>query len=123
MERAHGGGLGHEHNVAAVLHPLVRLVRGRGRGRGRGRVGVRVRARVRVGVASVRVRVGIRARLTAGVCISLRSTRSKLPQSTLRLEGQTAVESAVESAALEAARSSTRGSGWAPRGPASPWGY
>ena len=33
------------------------------------------------------------------------------------------VKKAVTSAALEAAGSSTRGNGWAPRGPASPWEY
>ena len=68
---------------------------------------VRVRVRVRVGV---RVRARVRG---------AREDKRSTPTSCMEKHGQTA----VKSRALEAASSSTRGSGWAPRGPASPWEY
>ena len=148
--RALDRGLGHEHDVAAVLHPLVRLP-GRCSQTWRDaplvrRLGSPLRLALGLGCAAAWrqcVRGGrtagactslrstrspvpplyllisphISLHLTAGVCISLRSTRSKLPHSTERLHSQPR----GEWAAAEAARSSARGSGCAPRGPASPW--
>ena len=138
--------LGHEHDVAAVLHPLVRLA-GRcsqtwGDAPTRAPVGLTARARagVRGSVAPVRVRGG----RTAGARISLRSTRSPVsplcllisPYISLHLTAGVCIslrstrsklphsterlhsQPRGEWAAAEAARSSARGSGCAPRAPA-----